>query len=81
VHGLLTKAKGTLLDYDYRIVAEKYNLDLDGERCHDVTFFPIEKARFRSIWYVIGTGTISLIAYGWCIHAGVVSFPDYLSMS
>ncbi|KAL3608850.1 hypothetical protein FPOAC2_03861 [Fusarium poae] len=59
---------GRLLDHDYRVIARKHDIHIDVRAGDDLDSFPIEKARFRSTWYLIGVGTISLIGYGWSMH-------------
>ncbi|OIW27702.1 MFS general substrate transporter [Coniochaeta ligniaria NRRL 30616] len=59
---------GSLLDHDYCVVARENNIEVDKRAGDDLTTFPIEKARFRSIWYVISAGALSMIGYGWSMH-------------
>ncbi|KAH8587084.1 major facilitator superfamily domain-containing protein [Bisporella sp. PMI_857] len=59
---------GTLIDYDYRVTARKNNVEVNLRVGDDLVNFPIEKARFRSIWQVISAGTISLVGYGWSMQ-------------
>src|SRR5690606_37522268 len=65
--------KGTLLDHDYRVIARKHNIEINVRAGDDIAQFPIEKARFRCIWHVIGAGTVSMVGYGWLMRLKVVS--------
>lgn len=64
------------MDHDYRSTARDMNITIDRKSGDDLTKFPIEKARFRSIWYFIGLTGICTTGYGWCLDSRVVSFLD-----
>lgn len=68
---------GPVLDYDYRIIARKYNININVRSGDDVTDFPIEKARFRSIWYMISAAGVCMVGYGWALHSKLVSCSNY----
>ncbi|CAG2010152.1 unnamed protein product [Fusarium graminearum] len=59
---------GRLLDHDYRLIARKHDINVNVRAGDDLDSFPIGEARFRSIWYLISVGAVSLIGYGWAIH-------------
>lgn len=43
--------------------------------------FPIEKARFRSIWYSISVTGICTTGYGWTLHSGThIAVPLILQL-
>jgi len=62
------------MDHDYRVVARKNNFEINKRSGDDLAHFPIEKARFRSIWYVLSAAGLSMIGYGWSMQFNVVSF-------
>ncbi len=61
------------MNYDYRATARHENISIDIVQGDDMTTFPIEKARFRSIWYSIGAAGFCTIGYGWALQFRVVS--------
>jgi hypothetical protein len=65
-------AVGKIMNRDYRIVAEKNNFVIDKVRGDDLSTFPIEKARLRSIWYPLIIVVVSIAGYGWALHAEAV---------
>lgn len=67
------------MDHDYRVVARENNLGINKRSGDDLAAFPVEKARFRSIWYVLGAAGLSLIGYGWSMQFQVVSHTYYPS--
>jgi len=70
---LATVISGRVLDRDYRIIAKRYGITVDEVRGDDMTEFPIEKARYRSI-VVPSIGIVGcIIGVGWALQAGVVS--------
>jgi hypothetical protein len=56
------------MNYDYRLTARDHNIVINAISDNDISNFPIEKARFRSIWYSIGISGGSTIGYGWALH-------------
>lgn len=56
------------MNRDYRLIARSHNIVVDHVRGDDLTEFPIEKARFRSIWYFITATGSCTIGYGWALH-------------
>lgn len=63
---------GKIMNRDYRIVAEKNDFVIDKVRGDDLSTFPIEKARLRSIWYPLTIVIVSIAGYGWALHAEAV---------
>lgn len=60
------------MNRDYRLIAQEHNIVIDAVSGDDLTNFPIEKARFRSIWYTIAISGVCTIGYGWAIHSRTV---------
>lgn len=70
---------GKIMNRDYRLTARAHNLVIDTNHGDDLTGFPIEKARFRSIWYSICATGISTAGYGWSIQSRTVSnLPSFV---
>ncbi|CCT73995.1 related to antibiotic resistance protein [Fusarium fujikuroi] len=71
------------IDHDYRVVAEAHGLPINKASGDDLLHFPIEKARMRSVFPVTFASFASVLAYGWLMHATVVShlnrFPILIS--
>ncbi|KAI4267006.1 MAG: hypothetical protein L6R35_006887, partial [Caloplaca aegaea] len=72
--GLLTKrdsncTAGKVMDRDYRVTAAAVGFTIDRTSGDDLTEFPIEKARLRSIWYYVTVSTICTIGYGWTLQS------------
>ena len=64
---------GRVIDRDFRITAKHRGIPVEkAERC-DVLSFPIEEARFRSIWLPIAVSVACITGYGWSLDAEVVS--------
>lgn len=59
---------GKLMDRNYKTTAKKIGLTIDIDRGDDLDNFPIEKARTRGSWYLLGTLTCALIGYGWALE-------------
>ena len=66
------------MDRDFRITAKLRGIPVEKAKRHDVVSFPIEEARFRSIWLPIAVSVASITAYGWSLHVEVVSISDEL---
>ncbi|KAL4988373.1 MFS general substrate transporter [Aspergillus falconensis] len=67
---------GKIMNRDYRLTARAHNFVIDSTYGDDLTTFPIEKARFRSIWYWIGATGLSTGGYGWALQAKAhISIP------
>ena len=63
--GLVT---GKLMDRNYKKTAEKVGLTVDKISGDDMNRFPIEAARSRGSWYLLGISTCALVGYGWAIE-------------
>ncbi|KAI9369765.1 major facilitator superfamily domain-containing protein [Aspergillus egyptiacus] len=59
---------GKVMNRDYRLTARAHNFVIDSTHGDDLAVFPIEKARFRSIWYWICATGISTGGYGWALE-------------
>ena len=59
---------GKLLDHDYRVTAKRHGLPV-SKSSDDVTNFPIEQARLRSVFPIMFLSAIATAAYGWGLHA------------
>ncbi|KAF3010449.1 hypothetical protein E8E14_002210 [Neopestalotiopsis sp. 37M] len=64
-------AAGKVIDYDYRATAKALGITINKVSGDDLSTFPIEKARIRSIWYFIAISISSTIVYGWVVAAKV----------
>lgn len=65
------------MNRDYRLTARDHNIVINAISGDDLTDFPIEKARFRSIWYSIGASGVCTTGYGWALHFKTVSVQYY----
>lgn len=68
-----TFLSGKLIDRDYRIVAHKYDIPINQEGGDDLSRFPIEEARLRSIFAPTLLAMASLVGYGWAVDLHAVS--------
>jgi hypothetical protein len=65
------------MTYDYVRVATSHNLPVNRVQGEDLTRFPIEKARFRSMPVMLLFSGALTCAYGWVLEKGVVGpSPD-----
>ncbi|KAI0015391.1 putative major facilitator superfamily transporter [Xylariomycetidae sp. FL0641] len=64
-------AVGKVIDYDYRATAKALGITINKSSGDDMSTFPLEKARIRSIWYFIAASIASTLVYGWTVSAGV----------
>ncbi|CAF9929048.1 MAG: hypothetical protein HETSPECPRED_007272 [Heterodermia speciosa] len=67
--GLASYATGEIIDRDYKKTAISQGITIDRVRGDDISKFPIERARLRSIWYFIAISTTCTISYGWALHS------------
>jgi MFS family permease len=70
---------GTIMNYDYRTTARERGITINVNGGDNLTEFPIEKARFRSIWYSISASGICTIGYGWALQIRTVRTPTHSS--
>ncbi|KAK2596445.1 hypothetical protein N8I77_013335 [Diaporthe amygdali] len=59
---------GMVIDRDYRITAAAVGFTINKKKGDDLSSFPIEKSRLRSIWYFMGLLIICTVGYGWSIQ-------------
>jgi MFS family permease len=62
---------GKLLDYNYRRIAKQLRFPLVKNRHTDLRNFPIEKARLQIAFPMLTVGSLSILAFGWCLNFGV----------
>ncbi|KAF2113620.1 hypothetical protein BDV96DRAFT_601106 [Lophiotrema nucula] len=68
---------GKLIDRDYRIVARKHSLPIDTVGGDDLSRFPIEEARLRSVFVPTFLAMASMIGYGWAVHYHTAVLAKY----
>lgn len=61
-------ANGKMMDHNYTSIAKRIGHTVDRERGDDLNHFPIEKARTRGAWYLLGILACDLIGYGWALQ-------------
>jgi len=61
------------MNWDYRRIAKDYGLVIDKVAGDNMSQFPIEKARYRSIWFPVIVSSMCTVGYGWSLHARIVS--------
>lgn len=66
-----------MLDWNYRKVAQKYGLPVDSATGDDIKAFPIEEARTRIAWILVGICTVLLIGYGWALEERAVFIDPF----
>ena len=64
---LASYSMGRLLDYDYRVTARRYGLPV-SKSTNDISKFPIEQARLRSVFPFLVVNALATIGYGWTLH-------------
>ncbi|KAK5086755.1 hypothetical protein LTS08_007168 [Lithohypha guttulata] len=62
---------GKITDRDYRLIARKVNITIDKKKGDDLLKFPLERARFRTMWLYIIFASTALLGYGWVIQNDV----------
>jgi MFS family permease len=62
---------GKFLDYNYRRIARQRGFPLVKNRHTDLRNFPIEKARLQIAFPMLAIGSLSILAFGWCLNFGV----------
>jgi MFS family permease len=63
---------GHIMNWDYRRIAKDYGLVIDKVAGDDMSQFPIEKARYRSIWLPVIISSVCTVGYGWSLHTRTV---------
>ena len=61
---------GRLMDYNYKITAKRIGHTVDKVSGDDMNHFPIERARARGSWVLLGVYICALAGYGWAIQTG-----------
>ncbi|MCJ1424914.1 hypothetical protein MMC29_002802 [Sticta canariensis] len=68
-------ATGKMMDRNYKITARELGHTIDRVVGDDMNHFPIEKARARGSWYLLGVFICALAGYGWAVkyhtHASI----------
>ncbi|KAG8159469.1 hypothetical protein KVR01_011130 [Diaporthe batatas] len=64
-------ATGKLLDRNFRETAAEQGVTVTTNRVDNLSTFPIEKARLRTIIPLVCVSALLIIAYGWQLQAGV----------
>lgn len=62
---------GKFLDYNYRRIAKQLGFPMVKNRHTDLRNFPIEKARLQMAFPMLSIGSLSILAFGWCLNYGV----------
>ncbi|KAJ5176094.1 uncharacterized protein N7482_001971 [Penicillium canariense] len=62
---------GKFLDYNYRRIAKRLGFPVVKNRQTDLRNFPIEKARLEIAFPMLTIGSLSILAFGWCLNFGV----------
>lgn len=65
---------GKLMDWNYKQTARRIGHTIDKVKGDDLTKFPIETARLRSMVYLIIANSGILAGYGWTLQRGAVGF-------
>lgn len=69
-------ANGRLMDRNYAATAKKIGHEVDRVAGDDLDEFPIERARVRSCWILLGISSGAWIGYGWALEKSAhVSAP------
>ncbi|KZF21903.1 MFS general substrate transporter [Xylona heveae TC161] len=61
---------GKLVDANYRRYAKKHGFPLDKTKQHDLTDYPLERARLDICLPLTYLGALAMIAYGWLVEYG-----------
>ncbi|KAE8453207.1 hypothetical protein EG329_011274 [Mollisiaceae sp. DMI_Dod_QoI] len=62
-------ATGKTVDWNFRRIAKQLDYPITRGRQSDLSNFPIEQARIQVVVPLICLGSITIIAYGWVLHA------------
>ncbi|KAK6517180.1 hypothetical protein TWF506_007055 [Arthrobotrys conoides] len=58
---------GKIIDRDFQSVAKKAGIQVNRKKLDDMSKFPLEEARLKSIWYAMGLCIAATISYGWAL--------------
>ncbi|MCJ1244024.1 hypothetical protein MMC30_001221 [Trapelia coarctata] len=61
-------ANGRLMDYNYKVTAKRIGHTVDKVSGDDMNHFPIERARARGSWVLLGVYICALAGYGWAVQ-------------
>ncbi|KAI1452760.1 MFS general substrate transporter [Annulohypoxylon moriforme] len=61
-------SSGYILDWNFRRIAKKLGVRIEGKRGNELKGFPIEKARLQIAYPLIIIGVLVSIGYGWALH-------------
>lgn len=64
-------ATGKMMDRNYKITAREIGHIIDPIEGDDMNHFPIERARARGSWYLLGVFICALAGYGWAVTSHV----------
>lgn len=67
---------GRLLDRNYKTTAHEAGIELDRKRGDDMSKFPIERARLRSMHILLVVHLVVLVGYGWVLEKELVRQPE-----
>ena len=62
---------GKLMDHNYKVTARETGCTVDNIAGDDLSHFPIERARSRGSYWLLGISTATLIGYGWSVDRRV----------
>ncbi|MCJ1375014.1 hypothetical protein MMC20_006248 [Loxospora ochrophaea] len=62
-------ANGKLMDWNYKVTAKQIGHTIDRVSGDDLSRFPIERARARCSYYILGVYICALVGYGWAVQA------------
>lgn len=63
---------GKMLNFDYMKTAKSHRVENMDVPNTQLGTFPIELARLRSSFYLLGITTVATISYGWVVEKKVV---------
>jgi hypothetical protein len=66
---------GKVLNRDSNLTTKAHNIVIDELTGDDLSKFPIEKARLRSVWFFVILCAICIAGYGWSVNKKMVRFP------
>ena len=62
---------GKAMDYNYRFTARSIGWSIDRVSGDELKDFPIERARSRGSFWMLGISTATLVGYGWAVEKRV----------
>jgi hypothetical protein len=69
-----------MLNRDYLLIARSYSFVIDQLRGDDLSKFPIEKARLKSVLRLVILSALCICWYGWSIDQKMVSSTPFLEL-